>query len=75
MSEHEPESEREIVVSRLIEGPPALVFEVFTAAQHVNHVVGARWLHDHDARLRLPRRRRVGLHDARPGRRRLPELD
>ncbi|MDA0271061.1 MAG: SRPBCC family protein [Chloroflexi bacterium] len=35
MPEYEPESEREVVVSRLIEGPRALVFEVFTEAQHV----------------------------------------
>jgi uncharacterized protein YndB with AHSA1/START domain len=32
MPDHEPESEREIVVSRAIDGPRALVFEAFTDA-------------------------------------------
>jgi uncharacterized protein YndB with AHSA1/START domain len=35
MPDHEPESEREIVVSRTIDGPRSLVFEVFSAAHHL----------------------------------------
>ena len=35
MPDHEAESEREIVVSKAIEGPRALVFEVFTEARHL----------------------------------------
>jgi uncharacterized protein YndB with AHSA1/START domain len=38
MSDHEPESEREIVVSRAIDGPRALVFDAFSEAHHL-----ARW--------------------------------
>jgi uncharacterized protein YndB with AHSA1/START domain len=32
----EPEAEREIVVSRLIDGPRAVVFDVFTEARHLD---------------------------------------
>jgi len=39
MPEREPESEREIVVSRVIDGPRTLVFEVFSEARHL----GAWW--------------------------------
>ncbi len=35
MPDHEPESEREIVVSRVIDGPRPLVFEAFTDAEHL----------------------------------------
>ena len=35
MPEHEPESEREIVVSGAIDGPRALVFEAFSEAHHL----------------------------------------
>src|SRR5690606_26172499 len=35
MRDLEPESEREIVVSRVIDGPRALVFEVFSDSGHL----------------------------------------
>lgn len=35
MSDQEPESEREIAVSRVIEGPRAVVFGAFTEARHL----------------------------------------
>jgi uncharacterized protein YndB with AHSA1/START domain len=35
MPDHEPESEREIVVVRVIDAPRSLVFEVFTDAGHL----------------------------------------
>jgi len=38
MTDREPESEREVVVSRTIRGARALVFEAFTDAKHL-----ARW--------------------------------
>jgi hypothetical protein len=35
-------------------------------------MVGAGWIHHHHAGVRVPRRRGVGLRDARPGRDGLP---
>ena len=35
MPDHEPESEREIAVSRVIDGPRSVVFEAFTDARHL----------------------------------------
>jgi len=35
MPDHEPESEREIAVSRVIDGPRSVVFKAFTDARHL----------------------------------------
>ncbi|MEU9867149.1 SRPBCC domain-containing protein [Actinomadura sp. NPDC048021] len=49
--------------------PRELVFEAFTEARHLSRWWGSRWVHDHHAGVRVPRRRGVGLRDARAGRR------
>lgn len=58
---------REIVVSRAIGAPRELVFEAFTQIRHLSRWWGPEGFHDHDAFLRVPRRRGLGLRDARTG--------
>ena len=57
-------ADREIVISRVIDAPRELVFEAFTEVLH----------HDYAA-VRVPRRRGVGLRDARTGRDGLHRVD
>src|SRR6202048_4833786 len=67
-------ADREIVISRVISAPRELVFEAFTEVPPVA-VVGTGGVHHHHAGVRVPRRRGVGLRDARTGRDGLPGVD
>ena len=68
-------ADREIVISRVISAPRERVFEAFTEVRHLFAVVGTGGVHHQHAGVRVPRRRRVGLRDARTGRDGLPGVD
>ena len=66
-------ADREIVTTRLIDAPRALVFEAWTDPKHVAHWFGPDGFVDHDALDGRAARRRLAVHDARPRRDRLAE--
>jgi hypothetical protein len=67
-------ADREIVISRVIDAPRELVFEAFTEVRHLSRWWGPRGSPPPRG-LRVPRRRGVGLRDARTGRDGLPGVD
>ena len=67
-------ADREIVISRVIDAPRELVFEAFTEVRHLSRWWGRR-VHHHHAVVRVPRRRGVGLRDARTGQDGLHRVD
>src|SRR6266498_3800167 len=67
-------ADREIVISRVISAPRELVFEAFTEVRHLSRWWGPEGFTT-TTRAFEPRRRGVGLRDARTGRDGLPGVD
>ena len=70
-----PTADREIVVSRVIRAPRELVFEAFTEVRHLSRWWGPEGFTTTTRAFEFPRRRGVGLRDARTGRDGLPGVD
>jgi uncharacterized protein YndB with AHSA1/START domain len=66
---------REMVVSRLIDAPRALVFEAWTDVRHLAKWWGPDGFTTTTSEMAFAPGGRLGLHDARAGREGLPELD
>ena len=74
-SEPAVSSDREIVVTRVLDAPRELVFAGVDRPEARHALVGAAGVHDHDARDGRAAGRRLAVRHARPGRHRLPEQD
>src|SRR5712691_5070620 len=66
-------TDREIVITRVLDAPRELVFKAWTDPQHVVHWWGAERFYYHDSRDGREARRRLAAHHARARRHRLSQ--
>ena len=67
-------ADREIVISQVIRAPREVVFEAFTGVRHLSRWWGPDGFTTTTRSFEVPRRRGVGLRDARTGRDGLPGI-